>query len=205
VGEVFIVEKSFTQRENSEKKDYDNAESEKSSGKEDKLSEDLQGSSQSSEAFFESILKGSEGCLWMTIGQLMTRDLVTVNEETHIEEVFSIFVKNPYHILPVVNEKKELTGIIDLDTILDILLLCLMPRERYTPLTARKSLGEKAKEIMVTHPVTVSLNSTLKDASDIMMKNRSNQVCVSEDGKLVGILSKRDLVDEICRRRKKKA
>lgn len=76
------------------------------------------------------------------------------------------------------------------------------PKERRTPLTARRSLGESAKEVMITHPVTISLKSTLKDASDLMMRNRFDQICVSEDGKLAGIISKRDLVEEICRRRK---
>ncbi len=51
--------------------------------------------------------------------------------------------------------------------------------------------------------MTISLNSTLKDVSDLMMKNRFDRVYVSENGKLVGgIISKRDLVKEICRRRK---
>lgn len=72
-----------------------------------------------------------------------------------------------------------------------------MPRAKHTPLTARRSLGENAKEVMSMHPVTISLKSTLKDASDLMMKHRFNNICVSDNGKLVGIVSKRDLVKEI--------
>ncbi|AKB60455.1 CBS domain-containing protein [Methanosarcina mazei] len=194
------------QKKTSGKKD-DNAETEKNSRKEEEFSESMKEPSQKdnpreAEAFFESIVRGSEGCLWMTIEELMTRDLVTVNEDAPVEEVFSLFAKNPYHTLPVVNKKGELAGVIDLDIVLEILLLCLMPRAKYTPLAARRSLGENAKEIMITHPVTISLNSTLKDVSDLMMKNRFDRVYVSENGKLVGIISKRDLVKEICRRRK---
>lgn len=202
-GKIVLV-KSFT-HEKISGKESSNKESEKNSRIEYEASGTAQKHSQGSEAFFESIVKGSEGCLWMTIEELMTRDLVTVNEDTPIEEVYSVFARNPYHILPVVNEKKELSGIIDLDTILEILLLCLMPRARYTPLTARRSLGENAREVMVTHPVTISLKSTLKDASDLMMKHRFDHICVSENGKLVGIVSKIDLVKEICRRRKKES
>lgn len=194
------------QKKTSGKKD-DNAETEKNSRKEEEFSESMKEPSQKdnpreAEAFFESIVRGSEGCLWMTIEELMTRNLVTVNEDAPVEEVFSLFAKNPYHTLPVVNKKGELAGVIDLDIVLEILLLCLMPRAKYTPLAARRSLGENAKEIMITHPVTISLNSTLKDVSDLMMKNRFDRVYVSENGKLVGIISKRDLVKEICRQRK---
>jgi CBS-domain-containing membrane protein len=152
----------------------------------------------------ESIDDRFETCLWMTINELMTRDIVKVHENTSIEEILSLYGKYSYHILPVVNDRNELVGIIDLDIILEILLLCLVPREQYTLVTAIRSLGATAKEIMITHPITISLNATLKDASDLMMKYRLDRVCVIEDRKLVGIVSKRDLIEEICRRRKEK-
>lgn len=138
----------------------------------------------------------------MTIDELMTREVVTVQENTQVEEVFSLYGKYHFHVLPVVDNKNKLVGIIDLDTILEILLLCLVPREKHTPLTAIRSLGSTAREIMISHPVTISLNATLKDASDLMMKYRLDHICVISDGKLAGIISKRDLVEEICRRRK---
>ena len=144
-----------------------------------------------------------ESCLWITIRDLMTRDVVTIQEDTPLEEVFSLFGKLPYHTFPVVNKKNELVGIIDIDIILEILLLCLVPRAKHTPLTAIRSLGGKAEDVMITHPVTIPLDATLKDASDLMMKYRFDRVCVSENGKLAGIISKKDLVKEICRRRMK--
>ncbi|AKB83600.1 putative manganese-dependent inorganic pyrophosphatase [Methanosarcina barkeri 3] len=143
-------------------------------------------------------------CLWMTIDELMTREIVKVYENTSIEEILSLYGKYPYHILPVVNDKNELVGIIDLDIILEILLLCLMPREKHTLTTAIRSLGATAKEIMITHPITISLNATLKNASDLMIKYRLDRICVIEDGKLVGVISKRNLIEEICKRRKEK-
>jgi CBS domain-containing protein len=129
--------------------------------------------------------------------------VVTIHEDTPLEEVFSLFGKLPYHTFPVVNNKNELVGIIDIDIILEILLLCMVPRAKHTPLKAIRSLGGKAEDVMITHPVTISLDATLKDASDLMMKYRFDRVCVSENGKLAGIISKKDLVKEICRRRKK--
>jgi len=156
--------------------------------------EDFMPSGQAGERF--------ESCLWITIKELMTRDVITVRENTPLEEVFSLFGKFPYHTFPVVNEKNELVGIIDLDVVLEILLLCLVPRSKHTPLTAIRSLGGKAGDIMITHPVTISLDATLKDASDLMMKHRFDRVCVNDNGKLAGIISKKDLVKEICRRRK---
>ena len=45
-----------------------------------------------------------ERCLWITIKELMTREVVTVQEDTPLEEVFSLFGKLPYHTFPVVNQ-----------------------------------------------------------------------------------------------------
>jgi CBS domain-containing protein len=142
-----------------------------------------------------------DSCLWMTVRELVTTDLVTVQDDTSIEEILSLFGKHIFHIIPVVNRKNELTGIIDLDTILEILLSCFVPREKYTHLTAIRSLGTKAKDIMITYPISISLNSTIKDTSELMMKYRLDQICVIENRKLVGIVSKRDIVEEIYRRR----
>jgi len=151
----------------------------------------------------KSVNERFETCLWMTIDELMTREVVKIYENTPVEEILSLYGKYPYHILPVVNDKNELVGIIDLDIILEILLLCLVPREKHTLITAIRSLGETAKEIMITHPITISLNATLKDASDLMMKYRLDRICIIEDNRLVGIVSKRDIVEEICRRKTK--
>ncbi|AKB30280.1 hypothetical protein MSSIT_3561 [Methanosarcina siciliae T4/M] len=178
-------------------------------GQSGKVPEKEEGLSDTLEEFLEDFMPSEqegekfESCLWMTIEDIMTRDVVTIKEDAPLEEVFSLFGKFPYHTFPVVNENNELVGIIDLDIVLEILLLCLVPRSKHTPLTAIRSLGGKARDIMITHPVTISLDATLKDASDLMMKHRFDRVCVSNNGKLVGIISKKDLVKEICRRRKK--
>lgn len=171
--------------------------------KREKKHDNLQGSSESGPPS-EQINEMFETCLWMTIDELMTREIVKIYENTSLEEILSLYGKYPYHILPVVNDRNELVGVIDLDIILEILLLCLVPREKHTLVTAIRSLGATAKEIMITHPVTISLNATLKDASDLMMKYRLDRICVIDGGKLAGIVSKRDLVEEICKRRKEK-
>lgn len=211
MGKIFALENNFAGGNSSQgSSNEEGKEEENGSGRPlEKVSEKGEELSDTLEGFLEDFMPSGqagerfESCLWMTIEELMTRDVVTVQEDTPLEEVFSLFGKFPYHTFPVVNHKNELVGIIDLDVVLDILLLCLVPRSKYTPLTAIRSLGGKAGDIMITHPVTISLDATLKDASDLMMKHRFDRVCVSDNGKLAGIISKKDLVKEICRRRKK--
>ncbi|AKB75934.1 hypothetical protein MSLAZ_2673 [Methanosarcina lacustris Z-7289] len=211
MGKIFSLENNLEERNSSQRSRNEEREEEEK-GKEkqlEKVSEKGDELPDSPEGYLESTPTPNkkyeffESCLWITIRDLMTRDVVTIQEDTPLEEVFSLFGKLPYHTFPVVNTKNELVGIIDIDIILEILLLCLVPRAKHTPLTAIRSLGGKAEDVMITHPVTIPLDATLKDASDLMMKYRFDRVCVSENGKLAGIISKKDLVKEICRRRKK--
>jgi CBS domain-containing protein len=61
-------------------------------------------------------------------------------------------------------------------------------------------LGEDAKGIMNYHPITISPNASLEEAAALMIKHSINRMCVVVDKKLVGILSKRDIINEIYRR-----
>ena len=76
-----------------------------------------------------------------------------------------------------------------------------IPRAKHTHLAAIRSLGVHAKDIMITHPVTIPPESTLGFTADLMMKHRFDRVCVTENEKLLGIVSKRDIVKEVSRRR----
>ena len=211
MGNIFALENDLAGRNFSQGSSNEEEEEEENGKKRqlEKAPEKGEGLPDTLEGFLEDFMPSEqagerfESCLWITIEELMTRDVVTVQEDTPLEDVFSLFGNLPYHTFPVVNKKNELVGIIDIDIILEILLLCLVPRAKHTPLTAIRSLGGKAEDVMITHPVTIPLDATLKDASDLMMKCRFDRVCVSENGKLAGIISKKDLVTEICRRRKK--
>lgn len=145
-----------------------------------------------------------ESCLENKIEEIMAREVVTARENTPLEEIFGLFEKYRFHTFPVLDSAGNLAGVIDQDIILEILLFSQIPRSKHTHLTAVRSLGVEAGDIMITHPVTVSHDSTIRHTADLMMKHRFDRVCVVEAGKLVGVISKRDLVTEVSRRRKEK-
>lgn len=58
-----------------------------------------------------------DSCLWMTVKELFSTELVTVQENTSLEKILSLFGKHAYHVFSVMNKKNELVGIIDLDII----------------------------------------------------------------------------------------
>ena len=131
----------------------------------------------------------------------MSKYVVSVNENDSIEKMLSLFRKYHFHMYPVVTDRGEIVGIIDQDIILEILMLDRIPRLKYTHLTAVRTLGECAREIMMPHPVTISFDASLFEAADLMLKHHLNRICVVEDGKLLGIISKLDIINEAYRRR----
>jgi len=84
---------------------------------------------------------------------------------------------------------------------LEIIMLHRIPRTKHTHVTAVRSLGESAKEIMIPHPVTISPDENLHDAADMMLKHHINRVCVVENDKLIGIISKKNIICEVYQRK----
>jgi len=147
-----------------------------------------------------SIWNSNRSPICSTVKEIMSRAVVSVNENDSIEKMLLLFRKYHFHTYPVVTDCGELVGIIDQDIILEILMSDRIPRLKYTHLTAVRTLGECAREIMMPHPVTISLDASLFEAADLMLKHHLNRICVVEDGKLLGIISKLDIINEAYKR-----
>ncbi|WP_440953113.1 CBS domain-containing protein [Methanococcoides sp. FTZ1] len=143
----------------------------------------------------------SESCNEKLIRQVMTKDLVTIHEDDPLDKVLETFSKHHFNTYPVVNDDHELVGIINQDIILRILLVQRTPRLEHTHHAAVVSQGEAAKDIMIPHPVSMSSDEPLCEAADMMLKHKMDRVCVIEDGKLVGIICKPDILNEIYKLR----
>ena len=135
------------------------------------------------------------------IRDIMTQDVVVVNEDDPVEHIFELFDKYHFNTYPVVNNEGKFTGIIDQDIMLEIIMFHRIPRTKHTHMAAVRSQGESAKEIMIPHPVTISPDENLHDAADMMLKHHINRVCVVENDKLVGIISKKNIICEVYKRK----
>lgn len=140
-------------------------------------------------------------CLGVSIAGIMSKDVVTVEENDPVEDVISLFEKHHFHTYPVLSADGELVGVIDQDIILEVLMFDRISRTKHTHMAAVRSLGEDAKSIMISHPVTITSDIDLCAAADMMLKHHINRACVIDDGKLVGVVSKRDVINEVYRTR----
>lgn len=137
----------------------------------------------------------------VSVAEIMTTSVVTVTEDATINDILELFGKHHYHSYPVVTDAGEIAGIISEDLVLAVLLFHRIPASGHTHLSVVRSLGDDARGIMMPYPVTVSPDTCLSETADLMLKHHVHRVFVVDDGKLVGILSKRDIVNEICKRR----
>ncbi|RPF51597.1 CBS domain-containing protein [Methanobrevibacter gottschalkii] len=122
------------------------------------------------------------------VKEIMTSDVLTTTSDVDVVFAFEKLMENKISSLPVV-EDDELIGIITATDVGHNLIL-----DKY-------ELGTSVKEIMITPVVTVSPDSTIEEAVCIMKDNVSsgilNQLPVVENGKLVGIISDGDIIQEI--------
>ncbi|WP_405268362.1 CBS domain-containing protein [Methanobrevibacter sp.] len=118
----------------------------------------------------------------------MTTDVVTTTCDVDVVCAFEKLMKNKISSLPVVEDEK-LVGIITATDVGHNLIL-----DKY-------ELGTTVKEIMIKPVVTVSPEDSIETAINIMKDSASsgilNQLPVVEDGKLVGIISDGDIIQEI--------
>ena len=70
------------------------------------------------------------------------------------------------------------------------------PVERF-----RKAFGSKVSEIMTTEVVTASPEETVREVATLMADRNVNRLPVTENGRLVGIVTRGDIVRAIAQQR----
>ncbi|MBS4217872.1 CBS domain-containing protein [Bacillus sp. FJAT-49711] len=113
------------------------------------------------------------------IRDIMTTDVQTCTLQDNVYEVAVKMKDDDVGVIPIVNNDK-LVGVI---TDRDIVLRCIA--EKNPP-------SSKVEEIMSSHLVTVTPETTTQEAAGIMAKEQIRRLPVVENGKLVGIVALAD-------------
>ena len=146
----------------------------------------------------------------MKVSDIMTKDVMTVKQETSVNEVAKLMGARDISGVPVVDDENHVVGIItELDLIvrntrlemprfIEVLDWGRIPLER--PKHARERLqhmlGTQAADIMTEKVETIGPDAAAEELAELMVKRRVNPVpVVDADGKLIGIVSRADLVD----------
>ncbi|MCS7255304.1 MAG: CBS domain-containing protein [Thermomicrobium sp.] len=143
----------------------------------------------------------------LRVRALMTRDVVAISPTTSVGEIARLLWEHAISGVPVIDAERRVLGIV---TEFD-----LIAREAsfnaplYVPFLdaffklpgtgdetqLRKILATTAAEIMSSPAITIGPDETIEALATLMYRRRVNPVpVVDEDGRLIGIVSRSDLI-----------
>jgi len=127
------------------------------------------------------------------VADYMTRNLVTLKPHVSVNDSIRILLENRISGAPVVDDSGSLVGVFSES---DCLKGALQASYHET------EIGSVA-EYMTQDPQTISPDSSILDAAEILIADQRRRLPVVDKGKLVGQISRRDLlraVDDFSRK-----
>ncbi len=115
------------------------------------------------------------------VSSLMTKNVITIEKDASVEEAARVMIEKNISGLPVVDNNGDLVGII---TKTDMLKIC------------RKS-RRKVKEIMTRDVVLVSPYTRVIHLRRLLIEKDISRVIVTDRGKIVGIVTERDVAEAL--------
>jgi len=118
---------------------------------------------------------------------IMTKQVITVRKDTPIFEALELLAKNDITGVPVVEDNMTLVGIVSEK---DLLRLFYAHEDQK---------NETVSSFMTQPAVHFDENETLPDICDCLMNYFLRRVPVTSNGKVVGIISRADMIKYIIR------
>jgi CBS domain-containing protein len=140
----------------------------------------------------------------------MVMNVMTVGPEASVRQAADMLFKNRISALPVVDEHGRLLGIIsegdltrraelETDDRRSWWLEMFARRRREDPATEYvKSHGRRVKDVMTRRVVTAKPATSLRDIAALLEKNRIKRVPIVAKGRVVGIVSRANLVQALA-------
>jgi CBS domain-containing protein len=138
---------------------------------------------------------------------IMTTNVVTVKPQTPITEVARLLLEKHINGVPVVDERKKLLGIVCqsdlivqqkklplpsvfnlLDTFIPIKSPAKLEKE------IQKISAVNASQAMSANPLSIGPDTAIDEIADLMVNKNFHTLPVVENGKLVGIVGKEDIL-----------
>jgi CBS domain-containing protein len=141
----------------------------------------------------------------LKVKDIMTTEVISVSPETEITNAAKILLENRINGLPVIDAFGRLVGIICQSDLVAQQKGIPVPSvftllESFIPLTSIKRIDKEmekiaaVKEAMTLEPVTVSPETDIEDVAKLMVDKKYHTLPVVEDGKVVGIVGKEDVL-----------
>ncbi len=142
-----------------------------------------------------------------TVRDIMSADLVTVGPDMSVTEAAHLMVDKRIGALPVLEEGSLIGIVTEGDLIMQDVKLefptylhLLDGYILYPPSTARfeselkKAVAATVRDVMTPDPLTIAADASVEDAATLLVERDVSRLPVLEGEKLVGVVSKSDVV-----------
>ena len=127
--------------------------------------------------------------------QYMTTDLITLEKDMNVYYAIGILLNNNISGAPVIDENKKLIGILSEKDCLEVFA---ESSQSDIAISSAISLGRGTVEQFMTKSIsTIKADDDLYLVVDIFLKNNFRRLPVLENEKLVGQISRRDILKAI--------
>ena len=124
----------------------------------------------------------------LTARDLMNSEVVTISPETTVTQAIDILTKYGVSGLPVVDVDNHVLGIIT-----EFALLAIV----YDPSVAT----DPVSQYLTKDVISVAVDDPVSTVADVFILHRIRRVLVVKNGKLVGLISRRDVLKAARRKR----
>jgi CBS domain-containing protein len=148
-----------------------------------------------------------------TVREYMDADPVSVKPDASVEEVARVLGEQELHGVPVVEEDGTVVGIVTendlvigdeegdlhIPAYVELFggLIFLQPFRRFEQ-RMKKAVAATAAQMMTSNPRTVAPDDDVHAAAHVMVETGHNRIPVVEEGRLVGVISRADVVSALA-------
>ena len=143
----------------------------------------------------------------LKVKDIMTREVISVTPDTEILKAARLLLEKRINGLPVVDQAGRLVGLLCQSDLVAQQKRIPLPSlftllEGFVPLTPMKRIDKEVEKIaavtvsqaMTPNPVTVGPQTDIEEVAALMADKKYHTLPVIEDGRLVGIVGKEDVL-----------
>jgi len=150
----------------------------------------------------------------MKIRDVMTKDVVSITPEAGIRQIFNIFLQKGFGGVPVVDKDTKIVGMVTKNELLSVILPDYFGMiEDFLFIDDFGALEEElenlpelklfvAEDLMIRDVITIEAEASLLKAPVLMHKHNVRHLPVVENEKLVGVITRSDILKALIERKK---
>ena len=123
------------------------------------------------------------------VKDIMVTDVITTKKQTPVYQAIAAMVENNITGLPIINDDGTIAGIFS-------------EKEVLTLLYSVEDVDAKIEDYMTKNPITFGPEDDIVEIIDCFVKSDFHRVPIVDKGRLIGIVSRKDIIQYILKIRK---